>query len=98
MSPRDSTMMISIAGTDFDYHTYDERGDVLYLHVGEPKAPPARALETPEGHPVEYDEQGAIIGLELIGVRGTLDSAGELQLTWPPAHLAASALLQVIAA
>jgi hypothetical protein len=29
-------MMITIAGTDFAYHDYDERGDVLYLHVGAP--------------------------------------------------------------
>ena len=40
---------------------------VLYLHVGPPKAPPAKTLETPEGHIVEYDYHGAVIGLELMG-------------------------------
>jgi hypothetical protein len=49
-------MTIMIAGIGFDYHDYDERGDVLYLHLGPPKGPPAKALETPEGHTVEYDE------------------------------------------
>lgn len=62
-------MKITIAGIDFGYHDYDERGDVLYLHVGEPNGP-ASALETVEGHTVEYDEQGAVVGLEsMCGVR-----------------------------
>ncbi len=91
-------MTITIAGIDFDYHDYDERGDTLYLHVGEPKQQSARALETPEGHTVEYDEHGAVVGLELMGVRGTLDRLGELQLTWPPAQLAASTLRRALAA
>ncbi len=91
-------MTITIAGIDFDYHDYDERGDVLYLHVGSPDGPPAKALETPEGHTVEYDGHGAVIGLELMGVQGTLERDGELQLTWPPAQLAASALRQALAA
>jgi hypothetical protein len=51
-------MTITIAGIDFDYHDYDERRDVLCLHVGEPKEPPAKAFKTPEGHTVEYDEHG----------------------------------------
>jgi antitoxin YefM len=96
--PVDSDMMITIAGIDFNYHDYDERGDVLYLHVGPPESPPAKALEMPEGHTVEYDEHGAIIGLELMGVRCGLERDGELQLTWPPAHPAASALQHALAA
>jgi hypothetical protein len=28
-------MTITIAGIPFDHHHYDERGDVLYLNVGE---------------------------------------------------------------
>lgn len=91
--------MIAIAGIEFDFHDYDDRGDVLYLHVGAPSLePPARALETPEGHTVEYDAQGAVIGLELLSVRHTLERDGELRLTWPPAHLAASALGPALAA
>jgi uncharacterized protein YuzE len=91
-------MTITIAGIDFGYHDYDERGDVLYLHVGVPDGPSAKALETPEGHTVEYDEHGAIVGLELMGVRGALNRDGEVTLTWPPAHLAASTLRQALAA
>jgi uncharacterized protein YuzE len=91
-------MMITIAGIEFDYHDYDERGDVLYLHVGPPAEQPVKALETPEGHTVEYDEHGAIIGLELMGVRGALARSGELQLAWPPAYVAAGALRAALAA
>jgi uncharacterized protein YuzE len=94
----DSAMTITIAGIEFDYHDYDERGDVLYLHVGSPNGPPAKALETPEGHTVEYDGHGAIVGLELMGVRGTLERDGELKLTWPPARLDAGTLNRALAA
>jgi hypothetical protein len=66
--------------------------------VGPPNGPAAKTLETPEGHTVEYDDQDAIIGLELMGVRTMLDRNEELQLTWPPAYLAASALRQALAA
>jgi uncharacterized protein YuzE len=90
-------MKITIAGIAFDYHDYDERGDVLFLHVGEP-TPPAKALETPEGHTVEYDEHGAVIGLELMGVRRAVDGGEKLLLTWPPAQVAASALREALAA
>jgi uncharacterized protein YuzE len=94
----DEKMTITIAGIAFDYRDYDERSDVLYLHVGPPNGPAAKTLETPEGHTVEYDEHGAIVGLELMGVRGLLERDGEVQLTWPPAHLPASTLRRALAA
>lgn len=42
-------MTVTIAGTTFDQHEYDERGDVLYLSVGDPREP-TRTIATPEGH------------------------------------------------
>ncbi|HTQ69784.1 MAG TPA: hypothetical protein VMI13_13935 [Solirubrobacteraceae bacterium] len=89
-------MTVTIAGIAFDYHDYNTRSDVLFLHVGSPSAP-ATTLETPEGHTVEYDDTGAVIGLELNGVRSALDSGRDLQLTWPPAQLAPSLLRPVVA-
>lgn len=86
-----------IAGIDFDHLHYDDRGDVLYLSVGEPREA-ADAFETPEGHNIEYDKQGRVIGLVLYGVRHALDRDGELSLTWPPSHLAAGTLKQALAA
>jgi hypothetical protein len=56
-------MKITIAGIDFDYHDYDERGDVLYLHVGEPKKPAAKAFETPEGIRSNMTSMGRSSGL-----------------------------------
>jgi len=91
-------MTITVAGIDFDYQDYDKRGDVLFLHVGMPKEPPAKAFETPEGHTIEYDEHGAIVGLELMGVRRAVESGGELQLSWPPVQVTASTLMEAIAA
>jgi len=90
-------MIITIAGIEFDHGHYDDRGDVLYLSVGPPREP-AEALETGEGHSVEYDESGTVVGLVLLNVRWTLDREGELKLTWPPAHLLARDLAAALAA
>jgi uncharacterized protein YuzE len=80
-------MTITVAGIPFDHHHYDERSDVLYLNVGEPR-PAARGLETPDGHAIHYDETGAVISLTLLNVRHTLAKDGSLTLTLPPEHLA----------
>jgi uncharacterized protein YuzE len=90
-------MNITIAGTTFDHHHYDARGDVLYLNAGEPQAE-AWGLETPEGHAVHYDESGAVIGVTLLNVRWILEREGALTLTLPAQHLDADALQPMLAA
>lgn len=80
-------MTITIAGIDFDYHDYDERGDVLYLTWQSPRTRLRGRSRRPRG-----------VGLELMGVRSTLERDGDLQVTWPPAHLAASTLRPALAA
>ena len=50
-------MSITINRIEFDHHSYDERGDVLYLSVGEPRVP-AETDATPEGHAVDFDAAG----------------------------------------
>jgi hypothetical protein len=90
-------MTLTIAGTNFDQHQYDERGDVLYLGVGAPREP-ARTIATPEGHAVDYDDAGAVIGMVLINVRFLLERDGMLTLSLPPEHLAAEALAPVLVA
>jgi uncharacterized protein YuzE len=90
-------MSILIAGIEFDHIHYDDRGDVLYLSVGKPREP-TEAFETPEGHNVEYDKEGKVMGLVLYGVRHALDRDGEVSLTWPPSHLGAIALEPALAA
>jgi len=90
-------MNITIGGISFDHHHYDERGDVLYLNVGEPR-PQAHGLETAEGHAIHYDENWAVIGLSLLNVRWTLEREDQLTLTWPEGHVDAETLSAVLAA
>jgi uncharacterized protein YuzE len=75
-------MSITIAEAEFDSVEYDDRGDVLYLSAGAPREP-ARTLETIEGHVVDYDESGRVIGMVLLNVRWTLQRDGELRVTLP---------------
>jgi hypothetical protein len=92
-------MTITIAGTVFDYHDYDVRGDTLFLGIGRPRdALAARAYETPEGHIVEYDEAGSLIALELVNVRWLLQRDGEVKLTCPEEHHVASSSLESLLA
>jgi len=84
-------MTITIAGTTFDQHEYDDRGDVLYLSVGDPR-PPSRTIATPEGHAVDYDESGAVVGAVLVNVRFLLQHDGALTVTVPPDRIAAATL------
>jgi uncharacterized protein YuzE len=90
-------MTITIAGTTFDHHLYDARGDVLYLNVGEPQ-PASWGLETPDGHAIHYDESGAVIGITLLNVRRTLERDGTLTFTLPAEHVAADALQPMLVA
>jgi uncharacterized protein YuzE len=91
-------MSITIAATTFERHHYDQRGDVLYLSVADYEGPPAKAFSTPEGHNIEYDQSGAVIGMTLVNVRFLLERDGTLTLSLPPEHLAPEALAPVLVA
>jgi uncharacterized protein YuzE len=73
----------TIAGISFDEHEYDERADVLYLSVGPPQKA-FKTIATPEGHAVDYDESGAMIGMVLVNVRFLLERDGAITVTPPP--------------
>jgi uncharacterized protein YuzE len=92
----DQAMTLTIAGTSFAQHQYDERGDVLYLNVGPPREA-ARTIATPEGHAVDYDETGAVIAITLVNIQFLLDRDGMLTLSLPPEHIAAETLAPVLA-
>ena len=49
-------MTVQIGNFTFDHATYDQRGDVLYLHAGDCQAA-VDTLGTPEGHAVRYDDE-----------------------------------------
>lgn len=79
-------LMIKIAGTEFDHHSYDEEADVLYLSVGQPQVP-AETDATPEGHAVDYDADGNVIGMIIVNLRFLLERDRGLKITWPEAHV-----------
>ena len=75
-------MTVTIGNITFDHATYDDRGDVLYLHVGERQSA-ADALGTPEGHAVRYNRAGDVIGITIINARWLLDRDGKITITIP---------------
>lgn len=90
-------MNVTIAGITFDQHEYDERGDVLYLSAGPPQAA-TRTVATPEGHALDYDESGAVIGMVLVNARFFLERDGAVTVTVPPDRVVAAQLEQALVA
>jgi uncharacterized protein YuzE len=85
-------MTVKIGPLTFDQATYDEDGDVLYLHVGNRQAA-AASEETREGHVLRFDAAGAIIGLTIINAKWLLERDGELIVTLPEqVHVAPAAI------
>lgn len=84
----DKAVALKVGSLTFDHATYDERGDVLYLHVGEPRTA-ADGEETPEGHVLRFDVDGEIIGLTIINAKWLLERDGTLNVTIPE-HIAVS--------
>lgn len=82
---------ITIGDVTFDDMEYDELGDVLYMNVGRPREP-AYTMSTAEGHAVDYDANGHVIGLTLISVRHFLDRDGVVTVTWPAERIGPDAL------
>lgn len=75
-------MTVTIGNITFDHATYDDRGDVLYLHVGDREAA-ADSLGTPEGHTVRYNDAGEVIGVTIVNARWLLDRDGKITITIP---------------
>jgi len=88
-------MTITVDGIEFDDYEYDDRGDVLYLSIGKPQVP-AETDATPEGHGVDFDADGNVIGMVLVGVRWLMDRDGELRVTWPDGHVSHDAPASVL--
>lgn len=92
-------MSITIAGNRFSHHHYDPCGDVLYLNVEDrDDGPPASAFATPEGHNIEYDATGRVVGMTLVNVRWLLDRDGKLTITWPADQLSPDELAPALQA
>jgi uncharacterized protein YuzE len=61
-------MNMTVAGITFDNVSYDPEGDVLYLHIGDPKTAVAFE-ESPEGHALRLDAAGNVVGITLVRPR-----------------------------
>lgn len=75
-------MRVRIGPHEFDRVSYDEPGDVLYLgRAGAERAVVTDA--TPEGHAVQFDARGDLIGLTLVNARWLIERDGKLVITVP---------------
>jgi uncharacterized protein YuzE len=92
---RPSAGTVRIAGIDFDNNFYDAEGDVLYLHVGDPKDSVAWD-GTPEGDGTSYGSDGSLIGLTILNARLRLVEDGKIVLTLPERQVEARDLDAVL--
>ena len=75
-------MIVRIAGGDLDNVEYDSVGDVLYLHVGDPRS----AVDfdgTAEGDGTSYGPDGGLVGITILNARLRLEEDGKIVLTLP---------------
>jgi uncharacterized protein YuzE len=78
----EATLSMQIAGIEFQDVTYDEDADVLYLRKsGGPASNETHA--TPEGHAVQLDASGAVVGLTIVNARWLIEREGRLVITIP---------------
>lgn len=75
-------MNIAVAGVTFDHVVYDAKGDVLYLHVGEPSSASVFD-ESPEGHALRFDAVGNLVGITIINAKWLLRHSEPLVITVP---------------
>ncbi|HEY2768797.1 MAG TPA: DUF2283 domain-containing protein [Solirubrobacteraceae bacterium] len=89
---------MTIGSLTFDHASYDARGDVLYLHLGDPQEA-AGSEETPEGHVLRFDADGKVIGLTIINAKWLLERDHAINVTVPE-HVAVGpdALAEALAA
>ena len=89
-------MSVKLAGIEFDRVVYDGKGDVLYLHVGDP-ASGADWDESAEGDGVVYGSDGSLIGLTILNARRRVEREGKIVVTLPSLRIEADELAAVLA-
>ena len=72
----------TIGGIAFNDVTYDREGDVLYLCAGKPRSP-ADDDASPEGHYLQFGENGELIALTIVNARWLAESEGKIVVTLP---------------
>ncbi len=75
-------MTVTIGNTTYDNVSYDTDVDVLYLHVGDPRTA-VDFDESPEGHALRFDADGALVGVTIVNAKELLERDGHILLTIP---------------
>ena len=89
--------VVKIDSFEYDNVTYDVEADVLYLWSGEPRRP-AHDDASPEGHYLQFGEDGALIAITIVNARWILDQEGKITITLPGRRIEAPDLRDVLAA
>ncbi len=90
-------MSVIVAGIEFDNVEYYREGDVLYLWSGEPRRP-AFDDASPEGHYLQFGEDGALIAITIVNARYIFEREGKIPITLPEHQIEATDLGAVLAA
>ena len=91
-------MTVEIGGIVFDDVLYDREVDVLYLWAGEPRRP-SDDDASPEGHYLQFGEDGSLIAITIVNARWLLEQDGKIVVTLPDGRrLETSDLGDVLAA
>jgi uncharacterized protein YuzE len=88
--------IVRIESLEFDNVTYDVEGDVLYLWSGEPRKP-AYDDASPEGHYLQFAEDGALIAITIVNARRIFQREGKVPITVPERRLEATDLESLLA-
>lgn len=83
-------MTVKIGGVEYDNIAYNRDGDVLYLWAGEPRLP-AYDDASPEGHYLQFGEDGSLIAITIVNARRILEEEGKITITVPERRLEAEA-------
>jgi uncharacterized protein YuzE len=70
-----------IGDWEFDYSSYDDEADILYLSMGPPRE--GYGEETPEGHFLRFATDGNFYGVTLIDAQRLWAGEGALFVTMP---------------
>jgi uncharacterized protein YuzE len=73
---------VKIGGIVFDNNTYDAKGDVLYVNVGDP-GDAVDWIGTAEGDGTSHGPDGSLIGLTILNAKLRLQQDGKIELTLP---------------
>ncbi len=73
---------VKVGGIVFDNCEYDQRGDVLYVNVGDP-ADSVDWIGTAEGDGTSHGPDGSLIGLTILNAKLRIEQDGKIELTLP---------------